>query len=257
MAGAGSALSGVVGGLINNNAVIGQANALTAGEAQAEQTATQNFGQTQANLNPYIQNGQQANNQLSSMTGPNGALGRQFTSADFHQTPGYQFDLQQGLAAINNANSVRGGSLSGGTQKSLSNYAQNQAQNGYQQAYQNFTQNQQQNYQQLSGLSQQGLGAAGTLGQLGQNQTQQMAGFQNGSAMATGNEFINKANSLTGALGGIIGGLAGQTTGYAGSGLSSLAGMFGGGSAAGGAGAGGAASMLPEAEEVATAAACA
>ena len=131
-------------------------------------TGAQNiYNQSASNFSPYIQNGAKAEGQLGSLAGPNGALGRQFTQTDFQQDPAYQFDVQQGLAAIANSNSVRGGALSGGALKAASNYGQQQASNEYQNAYSRFTQNQNQNFNQLSSMAGQGLQGSQALGQLG------------------------------------------------------------------------------------------
>ena len=84
------------------------------------------------------------------------------TLEELQATPGYQFQLAQGLQSVNNSAAAKGSLMSGATMKSLNNYAQGQASTGFadawnrgQEAYQNafarkqdqFTQGQQ-GYQQ-------------------------------------------------------------------------------------------------------------
>ena len=66
------------------------------------------------------------------------------TLEELQATPGYQFQLQQGLQSVNNSAAAKGSLMSGATLKSLNNYAQGQASTGFadawnrgQQAYQN------------------------------------------------------------------------------------------------------------------------
>lgn len=89
--------------------------------------------------------------------------------ADFNKDPAYQFDVQQGLQAISNSNSVRGGALSGGTMKAMSNYGTQQASNEFGNAASRFTQNQNQNFSQLATLAGQGVQAGQDTAMLGQN----------------------------------------------------------------------------------------
>jgi hypothetical protein len=80
------------------------------------------------------------------------------TLEELQATPGYQFQLAQGLQSVNNSAAAKGSLMSGATLKSLNNYAQGQASTGFadawnrgQEAYQNafnrkqnqFTQGQQ------------------------------------------------------------------------------------------------------------------
>ena len=204
-----SGITQAVGGLLGGSATTAGQQANTGyNNALAQTTAT--YNSNSPNYAPFIQNGTQANNQLTAGLAPNGALGRQFTMADYQQSPAYNFDLQQGMAAINNSASVRGGALSGGTQKALMNYGQNQANNSYQQALQNYTSNQQQNIGALSNLSGQGLQATQGLGQLGsqygQNQGNLLVGQGNSNASAT----MAASNMLGGVISGGAGALIGS-----------------------------------------------
>jgi len=98
-----------------------------------------------------------------------------YTADQYHQSPGYQFALGQGLEAINNSAAAKGMILSPNTSKSLASYATGLADQDFQQAYQNayqaYTQNQSNTLNALSGMAGYGntaatniSGAAGTAG---------------------------------------------------------------------------------------------
>jgi hypothetical protein len=77
------------------------------------------------------------------------------TLEELQATPGYQFQLQQGLQEVNNSAAAKGSLMSGRTLKELNNYAQGQASTGFsdawnrgQQAYQNAFARKQQQFQQ-------------------------------------------------------------------------------------------------------------
>lgn len=226
MSGIASAVGGITNGIIGEQAAVTAGNDRNAGYTDAENKVANTYNTNSANYTPYIQAGNKASAELSSETGQNGSLSRDFTETDFHNSASYKNDMQQGLSAINNSNSVRGGALSGGTQKSLSNYAEQQADNGYQQAYSNFTNKQQQNYNQLSGIANRGETATQGLGNLGTSYSNQMANLAVGSGNSQSEEALGKATAIEGGVSSVASGLGGQTTGYSGSGLSSLLGMF-------------------------------
>ena len=217
----GGAVGDVVGGITGQNA----ANKAAEAQVNAEQTAMSRaaalYNQAQGNLQPYISQGTTSLGQLGSMLGPSGALGRQFTMADFQQSPAYQFNLQQGLNAINNAQSVRGGALSGGAQKAAMGYAQQNASNEFQNAYNRFTQNQQQNYQQLANTAQMGQNASATLGNIGNAQAAQQGQYLQGMGNAQAAGTVGGYNAIA----------RGLTSGLAGLGASNLLSGLGGGTA--------------------------
>ena len=207
MGGIASAIGGITNGIIGGQAAVTAGNDVTGGYNQAMNKTQDVYNANSANYQPFIQTGQAANQQLAQGMGPNGSLGRQFTMSDFQQNPAYAFNMQQGLNAINNSQSVRGGALSGGAQKAMTGYAQQNASNEYQNAYNRFTQNQQQNYQQLAGLSGQGLSATQGLGQLGS----QFSGIMNQNYIGQGNasaqEALGKAGAFEGGVNSTMNGL--------------------------------------------------
>lgn len=139
------------------------------------------------------------------------------------QYPGYQFQLQQGLSALQNSAAAQGGLLSGNTGEALTNYAQNAAQsdytnvynqalNQYQMSYNQFQQNQANQYNRLASLAGLGQVSAGQLSSAGLSSGGSIANLlaeaggqigqsaQNAGA-ATASGYIGGANAYGGALG--------------------------------------------------------
>ena len=94
-----------------------------------------------AALQPYLQNYGQANQgtqQLGNLLGLNGQAGNQAASQALQSTPGYQFQLQQGNAAINAQAAATGQNASGNQTLALANYDQGLAGTTYQNAVSNL-----------------------------------------------------------------------------------------------------------------------
>lgn len=180
------------------------------------------------NYSPYLNLGQGASSTLSNLIGTPGQglltpwtqTFQAPTAEQARQTPGYQFQLQQGLDAMQNSAAGRGGLLSGRTLADLNNYAQGTADSSYndtfnrsltqyQQAYQAFQQNQANTYQRLMGATGIGLqgaqGAGNLISGIGGDIASLMG--QQGAARAGGT--IGAANSITGMIPGILSGLQG------------------------------------------------
>jgi hypothetical protein len=111
------------------------AGALTTGANNAASSLTSGYGQgvnaLQSNyassLAPYLQNYGQAQggvNQLGNVLGLNGPAGSNQALQTLQNTPGYQFQLQQGDAAINAQAAATGQNASGNQALALSNYNQ-------------------------------------------------------------------------------------------------------------------------------------
>lgn len=91
----------------------------------------------------------------------------------FQKDPGYQFRLDEGNKAINNAASARGNAVSGSALKALTNYGQNFASNEFNNAY-----------QRANNMTQMGFGASNNI-----------ANFMGGNAAAVGGNQINMGNA--------------------------------------------------------------
>jgi hypothetical protein len=231
IAGIGSLIGGVgsiFGGLFGASESSKAEKQYLAQLQNAQNSLQGNMEQGLGNYNPYLAGGSQAEGLLSEMLGTPGQglltpWTQQFqapTAAQAAQTPGYQFQLQQGENAMQNSAAAQGGLLSGGTLAGLNNYAQgvastnyqntfNNALSQYQSAYQTFLNNQQSTYGMLSGQAGQGLQAAGGAGNLISGIGGDIASLYGAKGAAQAQGTIGQANALSGILPGVSNSLLG------------------------------------------------
>lgn len=143
-------------------AAIGAATAIAGASSAGDSAqasidwAKEQYAQNKANLQPYMTFGQtnlpNYQNSLGQYETNLGTYAQPYTMADYQKsplytpmvsnleelqaTPGYQFQLQQGLQGVQNSAAATGGLLSGAAAKAMNNYAQNQASTGFQNAWQ-------------------------------------------------------------------------------------------------------------------------
>jgi hypothetical protein len=166
-------------------------NAINAGYGAGSSLLGTNYA---ASLAPYMQNYSQAQggvNQLGNVLGLNGPAGSDAALKTLQNTPGYQFEQQQGDASINAAAAANGTLNSGNQMLALSNYNQGLAGT----TYNNYV-NQLQPFLGASNAAAGGV-ASGYQG-LGQG----LAGISTGGA-----------NAQAGLATGLAGGQAGIATG--------------------------------------------
>jgi hypothetical protein len=225
----GSIFNGIFGADASNTATQQYLGELQA----ASQYLSQQQGTAEGRYSPYLTAGSQATNTLANLLGTPGQglltpWTQQFqapTAAQAAETPGYQFQLQQGLNAAQNSAAGNGSLLTGRTLAGLNNYAQGQAstnyQNtfnnaltGYQSAYQTFLNNQQAQYGMLAGQSGQGLNAVNGANGVLQNLSGDIASLtaQQGAVAAGGT--LGAANSIEGILPGIANSMSPMSMGY-------------------------------------------
>ena len=131
--GIGAAIAGVAsigGALISSNASSDAANAATQASASNNATTLGIYNQNKANSQGFINNGLSASNQQAALLGLGGdstAANNAFTK--YLGSSGYNFQLNQGLNAVNNNYATRGALDSGAAVKALNDYAQGQASN--------------------------------------------------------------------------------------------------------------------------------
>lgn len=147
--------------------------------------------------------------------------------AELQATPGYQFQLEQGLQGVNRSAAARGGLLSGANLKAINDYAQGQAATGYQAAWDRA----QNAYQAAFGRNQKNISNLASLAGMGQTS----ATNQSEISMDTGAKLAGQASNYGNAMGSLaqqqgqinsnmIGGIGNAFT----SGIGRLAGGFGG-----------------------------
>jgi hypothetical protein len=209
--------SAVVGGAVQaysaNKAASGQVQA--ANDAAALQKSM--FDTTQKNLSPYIQEGNTATNQLNAQL-PELTKPINMDETTLRNTPGYQFNLAQGLKATQNSAAARGLGISGAALKGAAIFSAGTADNTYQNQFNNANTNQTNAYNRLKGLIDTGESAAAGQGTIGAATGNSIAGNIVGAgnanaaaANATGAGAIGAANQIAGY--GAYQGLYGKTGG--------------------------------------------
>jgi hypothetical protein len=205
----------IVGGSVLSAGIgaFGASSAASSQEAaanQASQTQLAMFDQTQANEAPYLAAGGNALKTLMQGEGlapgqnnpnvANGSLSAPFDPSKLAQTPGYQFELQQGEQALLDQRSATGGVGGGNTLKALMGYGEGLASENYQQQFNNYMAQQQQQFGNLQTLAGSGQNAAANLGalgaQTGQSIGQNIIGAGNAAAAGT----VGAANAVTGGI---------------------------------------------------------
>jgi len=194
-------LGGAILGAAGITAVAGLGGTALGASAQkkAAQTASntqlQMQAQTRADLAPFRSAGVDATNQLMSRMG-------EFTSpfsmtqAQLEATPGYQFDLSQGLKSTNNALGARGLLNSGAVMKGAASYATGLADNTYMNQF-NMDQTQKtNNYNRLLQASQLGENAAAQTGAYGTQAASQVGQNTIGAGNAAAAAYMGGANAI-------------------------------------------------------------
>ncbi len=159
----------------------------------ANNTLQRGFEGQRDNLNPYMDAGRTGINALAEYAThrPNFS----FNPSDLEHDPGYQFQLGQGTAAVNNSASARGLLTSGNTLQDLTKFGQGLAGTYYNDAFKRaldtFNTNQNSTLSNLSALSGAGLQASGQFNQASQNNSNQQAGNTLNAGIYGGNSGID------------------------------------------------------------------
>ncbi|OYV48273.1 MAG: hypothetical protein B7X10_03325 [Burkholderiales bacterium 21-58-4] len=123
--------------------------------------------------------------------------------AQLEQTPGYQFNLQQGLESTQNGYAAKGLGVSGAALKGAANYASGLAQNTYAQQAQIYYANQQNAFNKLMGVANMGQNSAAQQGQLGQGYLNTSVNALTGGANAAAAGDVGSAGAWANAFGNI------------------------------------------------------
>lgn len=138
---------------------------------------------------------------INPATGGFGSLAQPVTmdEATLEQTPGYQFNLTQGLKAAQNSATARGLGTSGAAVKGAETYATGLADSTYQNQFNNQVTNQTNLYNRLTGVANSGQNAAAGLGTTGQQTAANIGSNIIGAGNASAAGTIGGANALSGA----------------------------------------------------------
>lgn len=176
---AGSVASGVASSSASHTAADA---ATSAADLQEKQ-----FQQTQQNQQPYMDAGKTALGTIQNDQATGTGFAAPFNPQTYINTPGYQFQQQQGENAIQSSAAATGGTLNGGTLKALDQYTTGLANSTYGDAYNRYLATSQQQYGQLFNVAQLGENATSTTGQ------------QGAQAATTAGGYINQAGQDTAA----------------------------------------------------------
>ena len=127
--GAATAISGSKAAKAQKSAAATAAAASERGTQLQIEEQRRQYDQTRADYAPYRETGYKALDTLAGLYGVGGT--RIDPTAALEATPGYQFQRDQGLSAIDRANSARGALNSGGADKSRIRYASGLAASNY------------------------------------------------------------------------------------------------------------------------------
>ena len=193
---AASAGAGLVGAGLSASAAGTAAKDQTNAETNAANIMHQQYLQTRGDLLPYNTEGQAADQNIANMP----AFSFAPTQAQLEATPGYQFNLSQGLKATQNSAASRGLGVSGAAEKGAASYASGLADTTYQNQFANALATYNQNLarqQQLAGLGESAAAQTGDYGtQTAANIGQTAVGI--GNAQAAGS--VGVANAISGGL---------------------------------------------------------
>lgn len=129
-------------------------------------------------------------------------LTHQFNAQDFaaNMDPGYQFRLQQGMAAAQNQANQAGGLIGGNALRGLQDYAQGAASTEYGNAFNRYQAQRQNIYNTLASIAGLGQASQAQANQAAQNYANAQTGLITGGAAAQAAGQIGAANALSGGL---------------------------------------------------------
>lgn len=191
---------------IVGSAVVGAGASMAGSKAQSKATdkATdvqeRMYHQTREDLSPYNTAGQKAtkmlSNRLTELTAP-----VVMDKASLAKTPGYQFNLQQGLKSTQSGAAARGLGSSGAAVKGAASYATGLADSTYQNQFNNAVTNQTNAYNRLIGLATLGKDAAAQTGSYGTQTAANIGSNTIAGDTATAAGYVGAANALTNGVG--------------------------------------------------------
>lgn len=202
----GSALIGAGASMFGANE---QSNAATNAMNSANQTQMNMYNNNVALEAPFRQSGTTALNTISQDQANGTGFAAAWDPSNIQNTPGYQFQLQQGNQAIQRSAAAQGGLLSGAAAKAMDQYSQGLAGTTYQNQFNDYLANSNQQYNQLMGVANIGQNATNATVGVGQNTANQVANNQvsgiTGAAAATASGVMGAANSLNSGLSNYLG----------------------------------------------------
>lgn len=186
-------------------AVIGAGANLIGGSMQASAANNaanlqqQQYQQTRNDLLPFTKAGQTATNALLTAL-PTLTAPINMDKATLRQTPGYQFNLNQGLKSVQNGAAARGLGSSGAALKGAETYATGLADSTYQNQFNNANTNKQNAFNFLSGVGTLGENAGAQSGSIGQAGAAAAGNSLTAGGTAAAAGLVGAGNALTNGL---------------------------------------------------------
>lgn len=190
----------LAGGLLGANAASDAANTQAGAARYAADLQKAQFDTTRADLAPYRKAGTLA---LKDLQGRLPELTAPFDLSKFQESPAYQFNLDQGMKALNKGAAARGQFYNPATLQDIAKFSQGLASNEFQNAFSNYQTNNANIWNRLYGLTGLGEQAATQTGALGATAAGNIGNALTGGANAQAAGQIGVANALSGALGGV------------------------------------------------------
>lgn len=183
-----------MGGLVQGAMAGGGASASRGISQDVMNKGAANYAHDQANYQPFISTGQNALSSMADFSGLNGQGAADAALAGFRASPSYQFNLDQGLKAVDHGAAAQGMLRSGETLRAEQTLGANLASNEFG------------NYMnRLSGIAGMGLQGAG----LGNQSTSTYDGLLTGTggqqASTAANAGMNQASIYGNAINGAVG----------------------------------------------------
>ena len=173
---------GLIGANKQASAATAAANTQAQSAANAQNQLQTNFQTLAPNYTPYLQTGQAGLNQLNAaMPSLTQTFGPDQLKSNL--APNYQFMLNQGLGAQNQALNASGGGSNIGT--AGTKFAEDYASNAYQNAFNNYQAQQTNIYNRLSGIA-----------NIGQNAVSGLSNLATGNATNISNLGVGAANAV-------------------------------------------------------------
>lgn len=175
--------------------IFGASKAADAQVSAADKAAAiqqQQYSTTRSDLAPYRDAGSNAtdqlNKRLTELTTPIA-----MDQATLEKTPGYQFNLTQGMRGVTNSAAARGLATSGAALKGAATFATGLADSTYQNQFNNANTNQTNAYTRLKGLIDTGENAGAQTGVLGEK-----AAYNTGTAVTGAGNAVAAADNKIG-----------------------------------------------------------
>lgn len=187
----------VISGISNANAAKSAASAQVDAADRAAQESSRQFELTRQDNMPWHDAGVGALGQMTAGLSPGSQFNRDFTMADFNNDPGLQFRMQQGRDAVEGSAAARGGLLSGGTLKALTNYGQEFGSQEYGKAYDRFNNNMTTRFNRLASVAGIGQTATRDTNQARMNTSESVNNTNMMGANASASGTMGASNGLT------------------------------------------------------------